>query len=336
MDAVSEIFREMFFSPRIWKKAVLSLGLLLLVAAILFNLYLLFLFSAPQKSAPVEEFTVPRGASVAEVSQLLWRNGIIRSPWAFAVALGGKTIRAGGYYLSKAMNAWEVAATLAGDPFFLWVVVPEGLRKEEIADIFAEKLGWSEEERRAFLSAPEGEEGILNDGMYFPDTYLVPKDVKGKEMAQRMFRHFNEVFSPLAKEFLQKNIKWDTALTLASLVQREASRRDMALVAGILWNRLLRGMRLEVDATVQYARGKTKKGWWAPITKEDKQIDSPYNTYLHYGLPPAPIANPGRRAIEAVLRPAATKCLYYLHRDSRIYCAETYEEHLRNIRRVLR
>ncbi|RMD65911.1 hypothetical protein D6833_02215, partial [Candidatus Parcubacteria bacterium] len=133
MGAVSEVFQEMLLSPRMWRRAVVSLGLLLLVAAVLFNLYLLFLFSAPQKSAPAEEFTVPRGAAVSEVVQLLQRKGIIRSPWAFRVALGKRKIRAGGYYLSRAMNAWEVAAALSGDPFFLWVAVPEGLRKEEIA-----------------------------------------------------------------------------------------------------------------------------------------------------------------------------------------------------------
>ena len=91
-------------------------------------------------------------------------------------------------------------------------------------------------------------------------------------------------------------------------------------------------MKLDIDATLQYARGNTGEGFWAPITPAEKKIDSLYNTYLHAGLPPTPISNPGVTAIEAVLNPAKTKCLFYLHdTKGEIHCAETYDKHLDNV-----
>ncbi len=104
-----------------------------------------------------------------------------------------------------------------------------------------------------------------------------------------------------------------------------------------MWNRLAQDMNLEIDATVQYARGKTDEGWWSPIVPEDiVNIDSPYNTYKYKGLPPHPIANPGLDAIESVLHPAETDCLFYLHdNDRQIHCAITYEEHKLNIKKYL-
>ncbi len=96
-------------------------------------------------------------------------------------------------------------------------------------------------------------------------------------------------------------------------------------------------MRLEVDATLQYMRGDTGSGWWAPIDVAIKKTDSPYNTYLHEGLPPGPISNPGIDALNAVLHPEETTCLFYLHdADRQIHCSVTYEEHLRNIDTYLR
>ncbi len=114
----------------------------------------------------------------------------------------------------------------------------------------------------------------------------------------------------------------------------------MPLIAGILWNRLLKNMKLEVDATVQYARDDRDNlttGFWKSITPEDKEIDSKYNTYEYAGLPPFPISNPGLDAIDAVLNSVETDCLYYLHDSNRqIHCAVTYQEHLANIEKYLK
>jgi UPF0755 protein len=122
-------------------------------------------------------------------------------------------------------------------------------------------------------------------------------------------------------------------------VQREAANEaDMPLIAGIIWNRLLNDppMKLEIDATVQYALGESEN-WWPRIKPADYKTDSAYNTYLHTGLPPHPICNPGLDAIHAALNPDETDCLYYLHdSNGQIHCAKTYEEHKLNIEKYLK
>jgi UPF0755 protein len=219
-----------------------------------------------------------------------------------------------------------------------WVVIPEGLRKEEIADIISNTLGWSEEEENKWINTYTAMDYDHTEGVYFPDTYLIPVDEAPLDVAKRLQAKFNEKFAPYATEAVKENIKWTTLLRLASVVQREAANKsDMPMVAGILWNRLLKNMKLEVDATLQYARGDTGEGWWAPITVADKQVNSQYNTYKNTGLPPHPISNPGLEAIEAALHPASTTCLYYLHdKTGTIHCSDTFEGHKQNITNYLK
>ena len=108
----------------------------------------------------------------------------------------------------------------------------------------------------------------------------------------------------------------------------------MKLISGIIWNRIFSGMKLQIDATLQYAKGSEEDGWWEKVNPKDKNIDSPYNTYLHKELPPSPIANPGLAAIEAAYNPQKTSCLFYMHDKNRIiHCAKTYEEHKKNIQK---
>ncbi len=306
-------------------------------------------FGAPGKDVAPEQFTIPLTGidDSREIAEKLENEGFVKSALGFRFAFSGvqglfsvcvDCIEPGAYKISKSMNVWEVARAMRGGPFLKWVVIPEGLRKEETADILAKELGWSNEEKEKWITVYTASENDYIEGVYFPDTYLIPRDEPPLEVAERFRARFEEKFAPYAKEALKQNIRWPTLLKLASIVQREAAGSgDMPQVAGILWNRLLTDMRLEVDATLQYARGDTGKGWWAPITPADKQLDSPYNTYRHEGLPPHPIANPGVDAINAVLYPEETACLYYLHDNTgMIHCAKTYAEHLENIENYLR
>jgi UPF0755 protein len=235
------------------------------------------------------------------------------------------------------MNAWEIASVLLGKPELVWVVISDGLRKEEIADILSQKLGWDSSMKNEWLTKDTITPPEYFEGVYFPDTYLIPVSETPLQVARRFQAHFNEKFIEYSKEATQNNIKWTTALTLASIIQREAGgKSDMPLISGILWNRLLKNMRLEVDSTLQYARGDAGNGWWAPITVVDKKIDSPFNTYLHTGLPPHPISNPGLAAIDAAINPQKTNCLYYIHDSSKmIHCSADYNSHLENIKRYL-
>lgn len=303
------------------------------------------LFTAPQKQAETEVFVVSAAAEQQEIKERLKDQGFYKSAWAFNRALAGTDgeIEPGGYRINKGMDAWTLAKAVAGKPQLVWVTIPEGLRKEEIGNRLAKALGWDEKALHEWNFTYTAMDYDHLEGTYFPDTYLIPTDESGLDVAKRFLRRFDEQFAPYMTGFMKQNIKWTTALKIASIVQREAGgKNDMPLIAGILWNRLLRepAMKLEVDATVQYARDdrdELTEGFWKPITPADKEIDSKYNTYKYAGLPPFPIANPGIDAIDAVLNPAETDCLYYLHDSNRqIHCAKTYQEHLSNINNYLK
>lgn len=314
------------------------------------------IFGAPQKTTDAEpiRFSSPLGRSTAETIGSLKENGYIKSEWGFRIALRGREIEPGGYRIAQNMTAWELARALK-EPYMKWVVIPEGLRKEQTADIIGEVFGWSEEQKKEFVTKHTAMKLDEIEGVYFPDTYLIPTADRPIDIASRLRAKFNDEFKPYADEALKQNIKWTTLLKLASIVQREAAgKNDMPLIAGILWNRLLKDMKLEVDATIQYVRDDklhygearymnqptsyTSEGsWWTPIKPEDKNIESPYNTYRNKGLPPGAIASPGVDAIKAVLHPEETECLYYLHDQSKaIHCAKTFEEHEANIASYLR
>lgn len=298
-----------------------------------------FFISAPKSSAVEERFIVPRDRGV-DVSRLLGDQKFIRSALILKLFLGfhGGSVIPGGYKLSKAMNVWEIVAVLTQAPYMRWATVPEGLRKEGISELLSAALLWPDSRESEFLNAYKTVGENYKEGYYFPDTYLVPVDESGADVAKRMINRFNENFAPYYAVFLKENIKEGTAVKIASIVQREAAGHDdMPLVAGIIWNRLLQNMKLDIDATLQYTQGKVGDSWWAPIHGPDaRKLDSPYNTYTHSGLPPTAISNPGLAAIEAVLHPAKTDCLYYLHdKDGQTHCSKTYEGHKKNIEQYL-
>jgi len=322
------------------KKLFIIAGIILAVIAVTLLMYRIF-FSAPQSQEEQKVFIVNRNQTDAQTLDKLKTQGLIRNKVAFKIVRFFKrgNIEAGGYNVSKNMSAWQMAKKLTSAPDLKWIVIPEGYRKEQIGEKLADTFGWSNEDLDKWNTVYTKMNIDYIEGTYFPDTYLIPIDEKGLDIAKRMTRRFDEQFAPYVGQFAQQNIKWTTGLKLASIIQREAAgKNDMPLIAGILWNRLNQDMNLEIDATVQYARGKTDMGWWAPIKASDiNNIDSPYNTYKYKGLPPYPICNPGLAAIDAVLNPVQTDCLYYIHdSDRQIHCAKTYEEHKANIEKYLK
>jgi len=322
------------------KRLGIIIGLAVAVMAVLFVTNRL-LFSAPQSQEEQKVFIVNRNQTDPQTLDKLKTQGLIKNKTAFRIVLFLKhsEIESGGYNVSKNMSAWQIVNKLGSAPDMKWVVIPEGLRKEQIGEKLTETFNWSDEELDKWNTEYTKMRIDYIEGTYFPDTYLIPVSEKGFDMANRMTRRFDEQFAPYVGQFSQQNIKWTTGLKLASIVQREAGGRDdMPIIAGILWNRLNQDMNLEIDATVQYARGKTDTGWWAPIKASDiTNIDSPYNTYKYKGLPPFPIGNPGLDAIEAVLNPTGTDCLYYLHdSDRQIHYAKMFEEHKANVEQYLK
>lgn len=240
-------------------------------------------------------------------------------------------VKPGGYKISKNMWALQIFQKLSGKPDLVWVSWSSCLRKEQVGEILSEGLGWNSQELEKWNN-------FNFEGQYYPDTYLIPVDEGGEKVAQRLINRFNEKFSPLADQYVRANIRWVTGLKIASLIAREAAgKADMHLISGIIWNRLDKGMALQIDATMQYTLGKNKEGkWWGSIVIDEKQNESLYNSYLHKGLPPTPICSPNIDYMEAALNPEETDCLFYLHDHlKQIHCSVTYEEHLQNIKKYL-
>lgn len=306
---------------------------IILIAGFLF----VYLFFTPKSKSETERFVVSPKASEAEIINQLeaegYLKGWLRSPTIFKLTLSyfgwHNRIEPGGYKLSKEMYPWTMVNILVEFPYQKWVTLPEGLREEQMAEILQEKLGWKDDKKQQFLLQSK-------EGYSFPDTYLLNLDQTGYQVAKRLNDRFNEKVADLFKEATKQNIRHDTLIILASLIQREAANEEeMPLIAGIIWNRLLKPMPLQIDATIQYVIGEPGN-WWKPVTPEEYKIESPYNTYLHGGKTPAPICNPGLAAIEAVVHDQPSDYFYYLHdADRQIHCAETYPEHLDNIKKYL-
>ncbi len=226
------------------------------------------------------------------------------------------------------------------NPSMRVVHIQEGLRKEEVAEVVAKKLNWDEQDKSNFINAHLALSDTNLEGKYFPKTYVIHKDESPMEVSNTMTEEYSKQVEKVKNKIKQPKriINDDTALKIASIIQREAGgKSDMRLISGIIWNRIFNGMKLQVDATLQYAKGSEEEGWWQRVSPDDKKIDSDYNTYLNKGLPPSAIANPGIDAIYAAYNPIDTDCLFYIHdKNRKIHCAETYEEHKQNIDKYLK
>lgn len=324
---------------RMWGRriAVLfgTLALILIAGALSYA----YAFGPPGSPEMRPEFIVEPTDTLMTVADKLQNEGLVKYAAAFRFAYGftqgERTLRPGGYAISPGMDTLQVAKKLSEAPYLSWIVIPEGKRKEEIADLLTTTLGWTREERAAFVQAADAMPD-MKDGFFYADTYLIPSDQPPAQVAARIKGRFEDAIAPYAVEALQKGEDFKEIVTLASLIEREAAKNDKRLVAGILKNRLDKGMLLQVDATLQYLRG-MPGNWWPQPDVADKDSDSPFNTYVHKGLPPEPIASPSMSSIEAALNPQATKCLYYLHDAyGRIHCTTTYSAHVANVNRYLR
>lgn len=294
------------------------------------------LFGPVDGTAAPAQFVVRPDTDNAQVVENLSTTNMVRSAWALRIALAGRHIRPGGYSIGKGMDAWTIAKVLTDPPALAFVTFPPSIRKEQMGDILADALGWSDAEKKDWNTVATEPDPSFIEGVYYPDTYLIPSDQSPAQIAARLRGRFTDVFAPYATEALKQGIPWTKVLTLASIVDRESAKDDKALVAGILWNRLEVGMKLQADATLQYAKG-AEGNWWPQPTSADKYIDSPFNTYQHTGLPPHPIDNPSLDSIAAVLHPVNTDCIFYLHdTNHQIHCSLTYAGQVKNVNTYLR
>lgn len=288
---------------------------------------------------------IPRGATLTRTASLLEAGGVIRSAPAFALLarFQGRAgaLRAGEYALSADLTAQDVLDRLAAGAVMTHrVVVPEGLRMEEVAArVDAAGVG-SAAEFVAVASDPAtalalGVRGANLEGYLFPETYELAKGVPAGEIVGMMVEHFFAAWRPLEAAATARGLSMHDVVVLASLVEKETgAASERPLVAAVFLNRLARGMRLETDPAVIYGIAGFD-GNLRRVHLED--ASNPYNTYLHTGLPPGPIANPGAAALRAVVEPAEADYLFFVARnDGTHQFSRTYGEHVRAVNRFQR
>ncbi|MGB9879862.1 MAG: endolytic transglycosylase MltG, partial [Anaerolineae bacterium] len=226
------------------------------------------------------------------------------------------------------------------------VTIREGLRAEEIAHLLATEGLVDQEEFIRLVRDDTFHYDFLRDrpetapktleGFLFPDTYEFPVNITATALIDTMLQNFDRrVTIEMRKQALDQGLTLFQVLTLASIVEREAVvPEERPIIASVYLNRLRRGIYLEADPTVQYAKGYDPQtgSWWPHLSLEElRAVDSPFNTFIHPGLPPGPICNPGLASIEAVLNPANTKYLFFHAKGDGTHAfAETFEEHLEN------
>lgn len=287
------------------------------------------------------DVTIPRGASISRIAAILERRRVINNAMAFRVLAklnGDPSIEAGTYRLSPSMSPERILKELewGANTRMVRITVPEGFTLEQIAEraatvpgVTADAFTDIAQHRGLTFGAPFGVPANL-EGYLFPDTYDFPRTTTDRDIVQAMLTNFDlKVAKPLDGDFRAAARRGDSlhkTMTIASLIEREAKvPGDQPLIAGVIHNRLKRGMPLQIDATVQYVVGHKER-----LTYDDLQVDSPYNTYKITGLPPGPICNPGLPAIRAALHPASVPYLYYTaNPDGTHTFTTTLKDHVR-------
>lgn len=289
---------------------------------------------------------VPTAWPVEKLAARLQETEKVRDAQAFLEAAREaklQTVEPGGYLLPKEAGPRELAQLFAGGPQLLKITFPEGWTASQMARRL-DQNGFAAGEGLRPLAYPPGRISPL-EGRLFPDTYYLSPQASAKEVAGQLQEQFLKVTNELPRPFPPvkgKPLSLSQVVVLASLVERETNVPDeRPLIAGVLLNRLNKGMRLQCDASVQYARQRAMEsgqlpqgdGHKARLLFRDLTINSPYNTYQHAGLPPGPICNPGADALKAAARPEKSPYFFYVMSPKlgRHRFAKTFEEHTRNI-----
>jgi UPF0755 protein len=341
---------------------------LLLVTAAAAVLWLKAELARPYRgfSTPQVFVDIPRGTSRWSIASLLQRNGIIHSRLAFLMLSERHhrwVLQAGEYMFDQPVTPRQVFAQIVGGHIFVHVVVvPEGWTMFDIAAELERQHLCTKTEFLSVANDPSLVRDIAPEakdleGFLFPSTYQFSRNASPEEMAATMVREFREEWSKIqqmpqqdlsAQEVGHDPVQTSSPakaaalspseiVTLASLVERETPQpQERPIVASVFYNRLKLGLPLQCDPTVQYALDLVGKPT-LKVTADDLRVPSPYNTYLHRGLPPGPIANPGDASLRAALHPAQTHYLYFVANGSGgHFFSSTLEEHNRNVQKYKR
>ena len=293
------------------------------------------ILSLPPADFPVGvSITVPSGASLYKIAELLKEKGVIRSEAAFTITVryrGAESrLLAGDYLFSSALSLSQVVGRLVGGVHGIErmrITIPEGTSVAGMGRIF----------KKTFLQFDDAQFVTLageSEGYLFHDTYFFFSTATSGPIIDTLKKNFLEKTDLLYQEATANKKSWSDLVIMASIIEEETvTPKDRRIVSGILWKRLAKKMPLQVDAPFAYDIGKNSE----TLTLDDLKIDSPYNTYRNYGLPPTPISNPGLDAIDAALHPETSPYFLYLSgKDGVIYYAKTFEEHKINKEKYLR
>lgn len=309
-----------------------TLGLLLLVGGITLASYL-FVIRPPDRFPTGSLVSVSDGASLPTAAKELKEAGVIRSTIAFRAAVlfagGSRHVHAGDYLFKEPADVFGVArAVVLGayglEPFRFRV--PEGATVVQMAALFSSEL--PRFNTQAFIEKATPYEGFL-----FPDTYFFLPNTTEDKVIAAMRQNFDTHIAEIQPQIDLSGHSLEELVTMASLLEREARiMSDRQMIAGVLWNRIGKNMPLQVDAAFLYTLGKST----FQLTTADLKSDSPYNTYVHKGLPPGPIGSPSLEAILAAATPTKNQYFYYLaDKNGVTHYSKTYAEHLRNKARYL-
>jgi UPF0755 protein len=292
-----------------------------------------------------EQFvTIPPGAGAAEIRRRLIDAKVVRDDFTLRAALrwtgSARALKAGEYRFDREMTAIEVVDKLAnGDIYTRRITFPEGLTIAEMAKVYESRdFG-----KAADFIAASGDASRIHDvdpeaadleGYLFPETYALPRGAPAARLIAMMVDRFKATYTAeLREQARAQGLTTRQVVTLASLVEKETGKaEERPLVAAVYRNRMRIGMGMQADPTVVYALQKAGR-YDGNIRRADLAFDSPYNTYKYPGLPPGPIAAPGRASLEAALSPADADYLYFVSRnDGSHVFATTLAEHNANVR----
>ena len=296
--------------------------------------------------ATAEQFVeIPQGSGSATIAKRLADAGVVPDMNSFRLALwvsgSGRRLQAGEYRFDRPMSPRQVADKIArGDVYVHPITFPEGLTIRQMAGLFESK-GFGE--ARAFIAAAS-KGALVQDvdpaakdleGYLFPDTYALPRRATAEQLVARMVAGTLKALTPEVIERARaRGLSVRELVTLASIVEKETGNKDeRPLVAAVYSNRLKVGMGLQCDPTVIYALERAGR-YTGNLRRDDLQFDSPYNTYRYAGLPPGPIASPGRASLEAAASPADAPYTYFVSKNDGSHAfATTLDEHNRNVQK---
>ncbi|MFD9123750.1 endolytic transglycosylase MltG [Kitasatospora sp. NPDC059571] len=287
------------------------------------------------------QVSVDQGASLTDIGRALVADGVVASVRAFTDAAAnhpaGNRIQPGTYTLKKKMSVAAALGILLDPANANALTIPEGRRAEQIYAAVDQRLKLAPGTTKGVAQQHSGDLGLPDDakgnpeGYLFPSTYPVTGETTALGLLQQMVKQSNEVYGTAGLDSAATALAQTPygILTVASLVEGEADNpEDMAKVARVIYNRLAKNMPLQLDSSINYALGRSS----LTTTTTDTQLDSPFNTYLHTGLPPTPIANPGRDALRAAADPAEGDWLYFVTvRPGDTRFTDSFEQQQKNV-----